>query len=469
MRVAVVLVWRPKHFPSWEGRSTASGSRVPAALGQDRSAAPYAGTHIASLLPRDWEVTLVHEMVRDVDLEMDVDAVFLSTMDFCAPHARSLARAFRARGIQVVVGGLYPTLNPGYFAGDATVVVGEAEPVMRQLTEDLRRRRLAPVYRAEAPADLSLIPPPRYELIETDFAVPMGYEATRGCPFACSFCVLSVIRSPYRRRPIANVLRDIQSVPSTWSWRQRKLVNFWDNNLGADRAYFRELCEALVPLKRFWSTQMSIDTVTPESARLMGKSGCRYVYIGLESLAQDSLSSSNKRHNKVAEYRRRIGYLHDNGVVVMSIFLLGLDGDTHKYLNDLPELVHEIDVDIPVYSLAVPIEGTPFREELRTNGRLLPGDLLDGSDGVHLVYQPRRVSPDELEFALADCMRRSYRPLRTAHRIARRVRNGHWAVVTSAAANRVYMRYERALARRGLQRIAARGPWPGPATADSCP
>src|SRR4026207_1664916 len=106
MRVAVVLVWRPKHFPSWEGRHSASGSRVPAALAYDRSAAPYGGTHIASLFPHDWDVTLVHEMVRDVDLDMDVDAVFLSTMDFCAPHARSLARAFRARGVQVVVGGL---------------------------------------------------------------------------------------------------------------------------------------------------------------------------------------------------------------------------------------------------------------------------------------------------------------------------------------------------------------------------
>jgi radical SAM superfamily enzyme YgiQ (UPF0313 family) len=462
MRVAVVLVWRPKHFPLWEGRSTPPGNEVPPALARDRSAAPYGGTHLASLFPHDWEVTLVHEMIRDVDLDIDVDAVFLSTMDFCAPHARTLARAFRARGVQVIVGGLYPTLNPDYFAGEATVVVGEAEPVMPQLIEDLRLRRLAPLYRAETPADLSLIPPPRYDLVEAGFTVPMGYEATRGCPFTCSFCVLSALPSPYRRRPIANVLRDIQAVPSTWSWRQRKLVNFWDNNLGADRAYFRALCEALVPLKKFWSTQTSIDTITPESARLMGRSGCRYVYIGLESLAQDSLFSSNKRHNKVADYRRRIGYLHDNGVVVMSIFLLGLDGDTPKYLNELPNLVHDIDVDIPVYSLAVPIEGTPFKEELRTSGRLLPGDLLDGSDGVHLVYQPRRVSPDEVEFALAECMRRSYHPLRTARRIARRVRNGHWAFMTSATANRVYMRYERALAARGLQRIAARGPWPGP-------
>ena len=462
VRAAVILAWRPKHFPSWSGRATPSGSAVPLELAYDRSAAPYAGTHIASLLPRDWDVTLVHEMVRDVDLEMDVDVVFISTMDYCAPHAREVAKTFAARGVPVIVGGLYPTLNPGYFAADGvTVVAGEAEPVMPRLLDDLRHRRLAPFYRPDRSTDLAEIPPPRYDLVETAFTVPMGYEATRGCPFSCSFCVLSAIRDPFRRRPIANVLRDIQMIPSSWSWRQRKIVNFWDNNLGADRRYFRDLCEALVPLKKYWSTQTSIDTVTPESARLMGRSGCRYVYIGLESLAQDSLQASNKRHNKVSEYRDRIKLLHDNGVIVMSIFLVGLDGDTAEYLRVLPDLVDQVDVDIPVYSLAVPIEGTTFRRELQAADRLLPGDLLDGSDGAHLVYRPRRVSADEVEIALAACMRRSYHPIRMARRVARRMRNGAVTFAMSATANRVYQRHQLMLARTGLARIAARGGWPG--------
>lgn len=461
MRAAVILAWRPKHYPSWNGRGS-SEPAVPAELAYDRSAAPYAGTHIASLLPRDWHVELIHEMARDVDLEMDVDVVFMSTMDFCAPHAHEVAKRFRARGMPVIVGGLYPTLNPGYFnTGGITVVAGEAEPVLPALLDDLAHRRLKPMYRAEHPANLAEIPPPRYELVERSFTVPMGYEATRGCPFTCSFCVLSAIRQPYRRRPIPNVIRDIQMIPSSWSWRQRKIVNFWDNNLGADRRYFRELCEALVPLKKFWSTQTSIDTITPESARLMGRSGCRYVYIGLESLIQDSLQASNKKHNKVREYRDRIKLLHDNGVIVMSIFLVGLDGDTPEYLQQLPDLVDEVDVDIPVYSLAVPIEGTTFRRELEDAGRLLPGDLLDGSDGAHLVYRPRRISPDEVEIALASCMRRSYHPLRTARRVARRIRNGAVTFAMSATANRIYQRHQLALARTGLSRIAARGVWPG--------
>jgi radical SAM superfamily enzyme YgiQ (UPF0313 family) len=229
-----------------------------------------------------------------------------------------------------------------------------------------------------------------------------------------------------------------------------------DNNLGADRPYFRELCEALTPLKRFWAAETSIDTVTAESARLMARSGCRSVYIGLESLSQESLTMSNKRHNKVREYRDRIRLLHDNGIIVMSIFLIGLDGDTAGYLRELPDLVDEVDVDIPVYSLPVPIEGTPFREQLRQEGRLKGGDLLDGSDGVHVVYEPRRVSADELELALAFCMRRSYHPLRMARRVARRAKNGQWAFVTSMAANEAYRRYQSALARVSVQRLAAR-------------
>ena len=319
MRVAVVLVWRPKNYPDWTSRASETGQKVPKALAWDRTAAPYSAVHIASLLPRSWDIIVVHEMLRDVDLDMDVDAVFLSTMDFCAPHARFLALEFRSRGVKVIVGGLFPTLNPTYFSDSAdAIVVGEAEPVIASLVKDLERGRLEPTYVAKAVADLSDLPVPRYDLVETNFTVPMSYEATRGCPFTCSFCVLSAIINPYRRRPIPNVIRDIQAVPSHWSWLQRKYLMLWDNNLGADRAYVRDLCEALVPLKRIWATETSIDTVTEESARRMARAGCHFVYIGLESLADESLKNSNKLHNTVKQYKPRIRHLHDNGILVMN-------------------------------------------------------------------------------------------------------------------------------------------------------
>jgi radical SAM superfamily enzyme YgiQ (UPF0313 family) len=289
----------------------------------------------------------------------------------------------------------------------------------------------------------------------------MPYEATRGCPFTCSFCVLSRLRSPFRRRPIPNVVRDVQAVPAGWNWRQRRYLTFWDNNLGADRAYFRELCEAMVPLKKVWGTQTSIDTVTAESARLMARSGCRFAFVGLESLAEESLRRSDKRQNKVAEYRARLKHLHDNGILVMSIFLLGLDGDTLPYLRELPELVHDVGVDVPVFSLVAPIEGTPFRQGLEEAGRLLPGEILGGLDGMHLVYRPMNVSPDELELAFFECLRRAWAPGRVLRRVGRRVRAGFWGSLANASANLAYMSYERSLSRAGSERVRRRGPWPG--------
>jgi radical SAM superfamily enzyme YgiQ (UPF0313 family) len=462
MRVAVIVVWRPKGITGWNGRDTEPGRSLPPGLSVDPSCAPYTGTHLASLLPRHWEIELINETVRDVDTELDVDAVLISSMDYCAEHARTLASRFKARDVRVVVGGLYATVRPDYFADVAdAVVVGEAEPVIERLCADLEAGRLEPLYRAERVAGLDDLPVPRYDLVERDFTVPCTYEVTRGCPFTCSFCILSSLPTPFRKRPIPHVIRDLQAIPADWKWHQRKMALFLDNNLGADRYYFRDLCEALAPLKRGFGTQTSIDTITPESAKLMRKAGFLVVYIGLESLSQQSLKGAAKKQNRVQDYKRRLGWLHDNGILVMSIFLLGMDGDMPQYLEDLPNLVHEVGVDLPVFSFPAPLESTPFRAELLQQDRLLPGDLNYAMDGSHLVYKPRELSPDDVEAALFRAMRIAYGPKRTFQRIARRLRLGWKASLFNASSNLHYWWYERAIAETSLERLRKRGPWPG--------
>jgi len=382
-------------------------------------------------------------------------------MDYCCDHARWLAREFRRRGVKVIVGGLHPTLNPERYRDVAdAVVVGEAEGVVARLVHDLERGRLEPRYEAPPPTDLSALPVPRYDLVETAFTLPLGYEATRGCPFACSFCVLAGLPTPYRHRPVANVVRDIRAVPANWSWVQRHWVTFWDNNIGADRAWFRELCEALRPLGLMWGTETSFDTITPETARMMGRAGCRFVYIGLESLAEESLRRANKRHNRVGEYRQRIAWLRQNGMVVMSIFIMGLDGDTPEYLRRLPDLIDAVGVDIPVLTLPVPIEGTPLRRELEAAGRLFGGDTYGGLDGVQLVFEPRHVSRDELEFLYYDALRRVHGRRRVARRMLRSLMSlpaGPFAALVGAGSNFFYREHQLVIARIGLERLRARG------------
>ena len=196
---------------------------------------------------------------------------------------------------------------------------------------------------------------------------------------------------------------------------------------------------------------------------MMGKAGFQMVYIGLESLSQQSLAGASKRHNRVAEYKQRIRYLHDNGVLVMSIFLVGLDGDSPEYLADLPNLVHDIGVDLPVFSFAAPLEATPLRDSLRGEGRLLDGDLNYAMDGSHLVYEPQDLSADELEVALFGMMQIAYSPSRVVRRVARRLNLGLTASLFMTGANLHYWWYERAVAESSLERLRLRGAWPGEA------
>ncbi len=78
-------------------------------------------------------------------------------------------------------------------------------------------------------------------------------EASRGCPFACNFCVLTG-RETYRYRPVEHILRDIGRM----RWNRnlfgiaRNTFMFYDNNLGGSPRYRGELCEATARLFSDW-------------------------------------------------------------------------------------------------------------------------------------------------------------------------------------------------------------------------
>jgi radical SAM superfamily enzyme YgiQ (UPF0313 family) len=372
-------------------------------LGEERAyyaqspAPPLSGALVAGLTPPIVEVELLHEMVRPIDYGTDAEFIALSFMDFCAPHAYVVARKFRKMGKIVIAGGRYPSTFPQEVIPHMdSVVVGEAERIWPQVVEDLVAGRLKKVYEAPFAPPLDNIPPPRYDLIEPQFDVPIVTEATRGCKYKCSFCQLTVQNAPYRVRPIQDVIRDLTAT-SGLPFHKRKMAMLLDNNLGGDLVYAKELLKEIAKLK-LWGlgAQFSFDCLhDDEFVDLLVKARCGMAFLGLESMNEPSLSSVHKRQNKVYEYRELFEKLKKRGILTFTGMMLGLDEDTHEYFESVPEKLDEVDPSSVLLSISIPIPGTPFHKTVEDEGRLFDMDL-SHYEGDHLVFWPRHVNPGQV-------------------------------------------------------------------------
>lgn len=358
-------------------------------------APPLSGALLAALTPDSVEVELLHEMVRPIDYATDADYIALSFMDYCAPHAIDVARRFRLLGKQVVAGGRYASSHPERLAGhfDA-VVVGEAEHVWPQVVADLVARRLKPRYDAPFAPSLENIPPPRYDLVEPAFAIPVITEATRGCPFRCTYCALNIRTKPFRKRPVADVIRDLTATTAL-PWHRRKLAMIYDNNFGGDVRHAKTLLREIARLD-LWGIglQFTINCLEdPEYVDLMVDARCVMAFIGMESLNEQALAGVNKKHNVVARYREQFARLRERGILVFTGFMVGLEEDTPEYYAAAPGLLEQADPSAILSSIAIPIPGTPLHAEVAAEGRIVDENLAH-YEGDHLVFRPRTLAPE---------------------------------------------------------------------------
>jgi radical SAM superfamily enzyme YgiQ (UPF0313 family) len=360
-------------------------------------APPLAGALVAGLTPDIVDVELCHEMVKPIDYDTDADFIALSFMDYCAPHAFDVAKKFRRLGKKVIAGGKYASTFPEMVIPHMdSVVIGEAERIWPRVVEDMVSGRLKKTYRAPFAPTLEDIPPPRYDLIETEYAVPVVTEATRGCKYNCSFCQLTIERKPYRMRPIEDVIRDL-SATEKLPFHKRKMAMLLDNNLGGDIGYAKELLREIAKL-RLWGlgAQFSFDCLHDDDfLDLLVEAHCGMAFIGLESLNEPSLSAVHKKQNKVEEYKELFEKLKERGILTFTGMMLALDEDTPDYYQKLPRKLEEIDPSSILLSISIPIPGTPFHDQVDSEGRIVDRDLAH-YEGDHLVFKPKKVSEEDV-------------------------------------------------------------------------
>ncbi|MFN3167298.1 MAG: B12-binding domain-containing radical SAM protein [Phycisphaeraceae bacterium] len=350
---------------------------------------------LASLIPEDMDVELrcIDEGIEQVPDDLDADLVGMTVLTGSAMRAYALSGSLRGRGVPVVMGGPHVTLVPGDAQPHAdAIVVGYAEDTWPQLLRDFRSGCMKPRY--DQALDLSLAdrpPPDRSVLPRRRYLTSHVYEATRGCVHDCDFCV---VPSAWGRRPLQHPVQDI--VADLRRNRTKRAV-FIDLNLIADKAYARELFSALIPLKLQWyglATTLLCDDLP--LLDLAARSGCRGLLMGLESISQDNLRLSRKGFNRPEAYARVVKRLHERGIGLQGCFVFGLDQDEPDVFEKTADFAIQAGIDLPRFAIVTPFPGTALYRRLESEGRILTRNW-DLYDGQHAVFQPTRMSTDELQ------------------------------------------------------------------------
>ncbi|MBT9582653.1 B12-binding domain-containing radical SAM protein [bacterium] len=376
---------------------------------------------LAALTPRHWEVSHCDEIVARVDSGRACDLVGISAATPGAPHAYELAAAFRARSIPVVMGGPHATLRPLEVAQHVDLVVmGEAEPLWHDVLHDwqerprrkLGRHTLNPtvqswveelpngsrIFGCPVPATLDQLPQARRDLIHHGgfnrwWATRGAIIATRGCPHRCDYCTIPKLyprAQQMRLRPVAEVIAEVRSFSD-------KGVVFWDDNIGAVPAYAKELFRQLRPLKRWWTSQTTLNSLRDsEFLELAAASGCKALFVGLESINQASLNAVHKGHNRVQDYRSLLSRCHSLGVAIQAGLIFGFEEDDTDVFARTVDTFAQLGLDNATISLLVPYPGTPAYDDLEKDGRIIDHDWRHYNGKTHVVYRPRRMTPDQL-------------------------------------------------------------------------
>lgn len=357
---------------------------------------PITGIHLAAITPKQHKVRVIHQQLEEIDFDSDADLIAISFFSGFANSAYHIAHEYKKRNKIVIGGGPHVTYNveESLYFFDA-VVTGEAENVWETLLNDAEEGVLKNIYRG-TPSDMNNLPTPRYDLLPNSFFIKKVLQATRGCPFSCSFCSVPSLNPGFRLRPVEDVIRDA-SYDNFKYWWQRKIVWFWDDNLTIRRPYIKSLLTKMVPLKKWWLTQASMDIAKDaELLDLMKASGCIGVFLGIESFGIESLKDANKRQNKVESYKTAVAEIRKRGIAVMAGFIAGFDNDDYAAIVAMSDRLMEIGVDVPFLSIMTPFKGTSLYEKLKTEDRLLKDRGWDYYNGYNVAFKPKNLTPAEL-------------------------------------------------------------------------
>ncbi|MCD4786365.1 MAG: B12-binding domain-containing radical SAM protein [Candidatus Eremiobacteraeota bacterium] len=362
---------------------------------------------LASYLDPSWDLQFIEEdyvpeeRVEEMLFQQDFDLALISIVNYTAPRGYEIADRYREMGVYVVIGGLHASALPEEALLHAdTVVVGEGEEILPIFMDDFLNGNPKEIYRSVTPADLTKIPPARYDLIKNPGRYnKMPVFATRGCPRNCDFCCFpNLYGRKYRHKTVQQVLTDIGKIIEI---HREPYIHFCDENLFCDREFSKELVRAIKPLNVPWECFCDIGIAEDdELLSLLENSGCRDLLIGLETVNPEIMEKIDPwKYRKLKKYKEDIRKIQSYKLPVTGLFILGFDGDDTSVFRNICDFISDVGLYDMDFAILTPIPGSELYTRLKSEGRII-SENWSHYTWTHVNFQPMHMTPEKLQEGL---------------------------------------------------------------------
>ncbi|MBF0607099.1 MAG: radical SAM protein [Magnetococcales bacterium] len=255
------------------------------------------------------------------------------------------------------------------------------------------------------------IPTPGHQLFRsTKYRFPFvrhGEFATvltdYGCPFKCSFCVMSGIG--YRYRSVEAVMEELLLLRTLG----KREVFFIDQTFGVNKRRAMQLCENMkqARLGLGWVCYSRADVIDEQLLGTMKEAGCHTVILGVESASDEVLRAYRKGYT-VDQIRRAFALCRRHGVRTVATVIIGLPQETRQSIADTVEFLMELDCDFASFNVAVPRMSTPLRRQAIAEGLIDEHLSVMDQSGSSVVMPTRHLSREQLFALKSAAIRRFY-------------------------------------------------------------
>jgi len=127
-----------------------------------------------------------------------------------------------------------------------------------------------------------------------------------------------------------------------------------------------------VPNKMYFSCQSRVDTLYRNQwlIDLMEKAGMRQVFLGIESVHQQSLDAMGKKNTTPDMVKKVVGMLQDRGISIFGGIIIGFPGETKKMVYENIQYAKSLNMTVAQFTPITAFPGTEFYDEMKEKGMI---------------------------------------------------------------------------------------------------